>query len=51
LSAALDLDFDSFGKQRNAKGSVFLNPSTLLSTEDKHVRKAAEVLGIHANLV
>jgi predicted nucleic acid-binding protein len=30
--------------------SVFLNPSTLLWTRDKHLRKAAEALGIHASL-
>lgn len=30
--------------------SVFLNPSTLLWTRDKRLRKVAEVLGIHANL-
>ena len=30
--------------------SVFLNPSTLLWTRDKRLRKAAEALGIHASL-
>jgi predicted nucleic acid-binding protein len=30
--------------------SVFLNPPTLLWTRDKHLRKAAEGLGIHASL-
>lgn len=30
--------------------SVFLNPSTLLWTRDKQLRKAAEALGIHASL-
>jgi hypothetical protein len=30
--------------------SVFINPSTLLWTRDKRLRKAAESLGIHANL-
>ncbi len=30
--------------------AVFLNPPTLLWTEDKHLRKAAEGLGIHAGL-
>ncbi len=30
--------------------SVFINPSTLLWTRDKRLRKAAEALGIHANL-
>ena len=30
--------------------SVFINPSTLLWTKDKPFRKAAEALGIHANL-
>jgi len=30
--------------------SVFINPSTLLWTKDKPLRKAAEALGIHANL-
>jgi predicted nucleic acid-binding protein len=30
--------------------SVFLNPSTLLWTRDKRLRKAAEGLGIHAGL-
>ena len=30
--------------------SVFINPSTLLWTKDKRLRKAAEVLGIHAGL-
>lgn len=30
--------------------SVFLNPSTLLWTRDKRLRKAAEGLGIHASL-
>ena len=30
--------------------SVFLNPSTLLWTRDKQLRKAAEDLGIHAGL-
>jgi predicted nucleic acid-binding protein len=30
--------------------SVFLNPSTLLWTRDKRLRKAAEDLGIHARL-
>ena len=29
--------------------SVFLNPSTLLWTRDKRLRKAAEALGIHAS--
>jgi len=30
--------------------SVFINPSTLLWTRDKHLRKAAEGLAIHASL-
>ncbi len=30
--------------------SVFINTSTLLWTRDKRLHKAAEVLGIHANL-
>jgi predicted nucleic acid-binding protein len=30
--------------------SVFINPSTLLWTTDKRLRKAAEGLGIHASL-
>jgi predicted nucleic acid-binding protein len=30
--------------------SVFINPSTVLWTKDKRLRKAAEVLGIHAGL-
>jgi len=30
--------------------SVFINSSTLLWTKDKRLRKAAEVLGIHASL-
>jgi predicted nucleic acid-binding protein len=30
--------------------SVFINPSTLLWTRDKRLRKAAEDLGIHARL-
>lgn len=30
--------------------AVFINPSTLLWTRDKRLRKAAEVLGIHAGL-
>jgi predicted nucleic acid-binding protein len=30
--------------------SVFINPSTVLWTKDKRLRKAAEVLGIHASL-
>ena len=30
--------------------SVFINPSTLLWTRDKSLRKAAEGLGIHAGL-
>ena len=30
--------------------SVFINPSTLLWTKDKRLRKAAEGLGIHASL-
>jgi predicted nucleic acid-binding protein len=30
--------------------SVFINPSTLLWTRDRRLRKAAEGLGIHANL-
>lgn len=30
--------------------SVFINPSTLLWTRDKKLRKAAENLGIHASL-
>ena len=30
--------------------SVFLNPSTRLWTKDKRLRKAAEGLGVHANL-
>ena len=30
--------------------SVFINPSTLLWTKDKQLRKVAEGLGIHANL-
>ena len=30
--------------------SVFINPSTLLWTRDKRLRKAAESLGIHASL-
>jgi predicted nucleic acid-binding protein len=30
--------------------SVFINPSTLLWTRDKRLRKAAEGLGIHAGL-
>jgi len=30
--------------------SVFLNPPTLLWTRDKCLRKASEVLGIHASL-
>jgi len=30
--------------------SVFLNPSTLLWTRDKRLRKVAEALGIHASL-
>jgi predicted nucleic acid-binding protein len=30
--------------------SVFINPSTLLWTRDKQLRKAAESLGIHASL-
>jgi predicted nucleic acid-binding protein len=31
--------------------SVFINPSTLLWTRDKRLRKAAEDLGIHAPLL
>ena len=31
--------------------SVFINSSTLLWTRDKRLRKAAERLGIHANLL
>ena len=30
--------------------SVFINPSTLLWTKEKPLRKAAEALGIHASL-
>ena len=30
--------------------SVFINPSTLLWTKDKRLRKAAEALGIYASL-
>ena len=30
--------------------SIFLNPSTLLWTRDKRLRKVAEGLGIHASL-
>jgi predicted nucleic acid-binding protein len=30
--------------------SAFINPSTLLWTRDKRLRKAAEALGIHAGL-
>lgn len=30
--------------------SVFINPSTLLWTRDKRLRKAAESLGIHARV-
>jgi predicted nucleic acid-binding protein len=30
--------------------SVFINPSTILWTRDKRLRKAAEGLGIHAGL-
>jgi predicted nucleic acid-binding protein len=30
--------------------SIFINPSTLLWTRDKQLRKASEVLGIHAGL-
>ena len=30
--------------------SVFINPPALLWTKDKPLRKAAEALGIHANL-
>ncbi len=30
--------------------SVFINPSTLLWTRDKQLRKVAEALGIHAGL-
>jgi predicted nucleic acid-binding protein len=30
--------------------SVFINPSTLLWTRDKRLRKAGEALGIHASL-
>jgi len=30
--------------------SVFINPSTLLWTKDKQLRKVAEGFGIHANL-
>jgi len=30
--------------------SVFINPSTLLWTKDKRLRKVAEGLGIHASL-
>jgi predicted nucleic acid-binding protein len=30
--------------------SVFVNPSTLLWTRDKRLRKVAEALGIHASL-
>ena len=30
--------------------SVFINPSTILWTKDKRLRKAAETLGIHASL-
>jgi predicted nucleic acid-binding protein len=30
--------------------SVFINPSTLLWTRDKQLRKVAETLGIHTNL-
>jgi predicted nucleic acid-binding protein len=30
--------------------SVFISPSTFLWTKDKRLRKAAEALGIHANL-
>jgi predicted nucleic acid-binding protein len=30
--------------------SIFINPSTLLWTRDKRLRKAAEGLGIHASL-
>jgi len=30
--------------------SVFLNPSTLLWTRDKRLRKAAERLGVHADM-
>ena len=30
--------------------SVFINPSTVLWTRDKRLRKVAEGLGIHANL-
>lgn len=31
--------------------SVFLNPSTLLWTKDKQLRKVSEALGIHARLL
>ena len=31
--------------------SAFINPSTLLWTRDKRLRKAAESLGIHASLL
>ena len=31
--------------------SVFINPSTLLWTRDKRLRKVAEAFGIHASLV
>ena len=30
--------------------SVFINPSTLLWTRDKQLRKVSEVLGIHASM-
>jgi predicted nucleic acid-binding protein len=30
--------------------SIFINPPTLLWTRDKRLRKAAEVLGIHASM-
>ena len=30
--------------------SIFLNPPTFLWTKDKRLRKATELLGIHANL-
>jgi hypothetical protein len=30
--------------------SAFVNPSTLLSAKDKRLRKAGEVLGVHARM-
>jgi hypothetical protein len=50
LSAALGFDFNFVQKAKNAEASVFINPSTLLWTKDKRLRKAAEKFGIHAGL-